>query len=492
MNVKDRSENAFDTIRIRGKWWIPDGTENPRKVPGELTFAVSAGGTLELDEALANKIEEILVIHGEGIDGECVTIFNGFVASARSCFQSNDSFETEIIEFYDMWIGNCWFDDREDARFIKYSFGIHNIENWADQRCFSAPPPSVSKRRSLVYKSPEPILLFEDDYLRIDLDSFCMGPSLSVGQLESSIRHYPRIVIRSKSGRLPYYDRENSISEREWMIFVLIALLMGIVTWKFGFEGVVEPLKKEGEGYVQEVAVRHYSQRDWGPVDPLKRPTHFSLLFPFSSIAKQFPRIAIRFSEVLRANENPIDLVYLLQCRKRTFYPSTLPELLFAFERLVGSLFPKDCARLVEADKAVSKRLRKRLNPHCTSREWDWLEPRLSPRLSFASKCRIAFRQMAKVYPELESDLQKPLIRYLFRTRNRYAHEVESMTDNSALYVYTIHWFAEFMTLMILRSCGLSSRTIRKVFFRKLGPDRGKTQRFFEEFRMEVKTGSLG
>jgi len=39
------------------------------------------------------------------------------------------------------------------------------------------------------------------------------------------------------------------------------------------------------------------------------------------------------------------------------------------------------------------------------------------------------------------------------------------------------------MTLMILRSCGLSDDKIRKVFFRDSGPDHGKTKRFFDYIR---------
>ena len=94
------------------------------------------------------------------------------------------------------------------------------------------------------------------------------------------------------------------------MIFVLIALLMGSVTWKFGFEGVVEPIHKTDAGYTQEVSVRHYFQHDWGKVDPSKRPIHFELLFPYEALGSQFPEIAKRFSEVLRTNENPIALFF--------------------------------------------------------------------------------------------------------------------------------------------------------------------------------------
>ena len=492
--VTERSSNAFDTIRIRGKWWIPDGTENPRKVPGELSFEVSTGGTLELDDALSDKIREVPVIHGLGTRGECVTIFNGMTVGLPMNFNSVGVFRRERIDFFDMWVGNHWFKNKEAVCLKEYSFGIHDIENWADQHCFPMPksPKTKPKTLSIVFKPPKPLLLFADDRLAIHLAAVRTGPSYSWGQLESSIQHYPRIVIRSKGGVLPYYGNEESISGREWMIFVLIALLMGNVTWKFGFEGVVEPIHKTKERDTPEVSVRHYFQHDWGKVDPAKRPIHLELLFPYETIGKGFPKLASRFSEVFHANENPVDIVYRLQCRKGPFYPSTLPELLFAFEELEKNLL-RELNEPIENDaKTFADKLRKKLKPHCTKTEWNWASQKLTSQgLSFQKRCLLAFKEMIQIYPELDSSLSKTLAGHLTNTRNDYAHAVKSTSDNHVLYVYTSHWMAEFMTLMILRACGLSADKIKDVFFRNPGPDHGKTKRFFDYLRSEIAAGRL-
>ena len=482
--VTERSSNAFDTIRFRGKWWIPDGTENPRKVSGELTFEVSAGGTLELDEALSDDIREIAVIHGQGTKGECITIFNGFATGLQKATNSMGTFRRETIQFYDMWVGNQWFDSKEDVRFVSYSFGMHNIENWADQRCFSIPEPHDTKQESISYISPEAIPLFTDGQLSIVLDSFHSGPGMSMGQLESSIQHYPRIVIRSKEELLPYYGKNGSLSEREWMIFVLIALSMGVVTWKFGFEGIVQPLKIEDGDYIPEISVRHYFQHDWGKTDASKHPSVFELLFPYDTFEGQFPAIAARFSEVFRLNENPIDIVYRLQCRKGIFYPSTLPELLFAFEELEKNLFVRLNEPIEATEKERITALRKKLTPYCPKTEKELLSQNLSFRgLSYAQRFRIAFQEMKAIYPELGTNLIKPLIDYFRDTRNDYAHAVKSTSNDHTRYVFASHWLAEFMTLMVFRACGLSDDKIKQVFFRNPGPDRGKTKRFFDYLR---------
>lgn len=482
--VTERSSNAFDTIRFRGKWWIPDGTENPRKVSGELTFEVRAGGILELDEALSDNIREIAVVHGRGTKGECITIFNGFSDGLQTNFNSMGIFRRERIRFYDMWVGNQWFGSKEEVRFVSYSFGIHNIENWADRRCFSVPESRDAKQESISYIPPEAIPLFTDDRLSIVLDSFHSGPATAMGQLESSIQHYPRIVIRSKEGLLPYYGKEGSFSEREWMIFVLIALSMGVVTWKFGFEGIVRPLKIEGDGLVPEISVRHYFQHDWGKTDASNHPIVFDLLFPYDAFEGQFPAIAARFAEVFRLNENPIDIVYRLQCRKGTFYPSTLPELLFAFEELEKNLFVRVNEPIEATEKERITALRKKLAPCCSKTEKDLLSHKLAFQgLSYTQRFRIAFQEMKAIYPELGTDLAKPLIDYFYGIRNNYAHAVKSTSNDHTRYVYASHWIAEFMTLMVLRACGLSDDKIKQVFFRNPGPDRGKTKRFFDCFR---------
>ena len=491
MLVKDRSENAFDTIRIRGKWWIPNGTENPRKVSGELTFEVRAGGILELDGALSDDIREISVIHGQGTKGECVTIFNGFSDGHQMNANSMGVFRLERIRFYDMWVGNQWFACKEDVRFVSYSFGMHNIENWADQRCFPIPKTFNAKQVSVSYTAPEAIRLFEDDHFCIVLDSFRSGPTISMGQLESSIQHYPRIVIRSKEGLLPYYGKDGSISEREWMIFVLIALLMGTVTWKFGFEGIVQPWKSDEDDFVPEISVRHYFQHDWGKTDASKHPDVFELLFPYDTFEGQFPAIAARFAEIFHFNENPIDIVYRLQCRKGTFYPSTLPELLFAFEELEKNLFVRVNEPIEATEKERITALRKKLAPCCSKTEKDLLSHKLAFQgLSYTQRFRIAFQEMKAIYPELGTDLAKPLIDYFYGIRNNYAHAVKSTSNDHTRYVYASHWIAEFMTLMVLRACGLSDDKIKQVFFRDSGPDRGKTKRFFDCFRSKSTPSS--
>lgn len=489
MMVKDRSENAFDTIRIRGKWWIPDGEAEPKKVSGALTFDVGSGGVLDLDEALSDNFRSIPVVHGLGTQGECVTIFNGGTASLSMNGNSVGFFRRETIAFYDMWVGNQLFHCKEEVRFKEYSFGIHNIENWADRHCFFPPRRQKPNRTSVSYKSPKPILLFQDECMTIHLDGFGTGPSYSLGQQEASIQHFPRIVIRSKDGVLPYYGQEGTISDREWMIFVLIALLMGTVTWKFGFEGIITPLHITEQDVSEETAVRHYFQHDWGKVDTVKHPIHFELLFPYETIGRQFPTIAKTFSKLFHDNESQIEVLVWFQYRKKSFEISTLPNLLFAFEELEKNLLSNKNAPFEQQGLAYARRIHSKFKPHCTKREWKWVEPKLRWQgLSYSKRFRIAFHAMQSIYPQLDGKFASSLIKYFSVVRNNYAHAAKSISDDFSLYVHATYWMAEFMTLMLFRACGMSSNKIKRVFFRQPGPDRGKTEQFFQLFTQSLSS----
>ncbi len=481
--VLERSTNAFETIRFRGKWWIPDGTENPRKVSGELTFEVGAGGVLDLDEALTDKMERCPVIHGLGTKGECATIFNGVTVSLSRRGNSVGVFRLERIDFFDMWVGNHWFNNKQEVCLKEYSFGIHAVEFWAEQKCFTTPRRLARNKTSVSFKAPKPVLLFSDDRMEIKLDSAWSGPNSSFGQVDGSIQYFPRISIRAKGELLPYYGEADSISACEWSIFKLIALLMGVDTWKFGMEGVVKHLQLKPE-FADEVSARHYVQHDWGKVDSSKQPRHDDILFPYADIKSRLHVVSARFFALNQIAGSPIAVLYRMQCVSHAFFPSTLPELLFAFEELEKKLFEKENKNLAKKEKRFTSKLRTKLQHFCNKKEFEWLTSKLAFHgLSFSKRCHTAFREMKEIYPELETALAKPLIDYFRKTRNDYAHAASSTSDDHTLYIYASHWLAEFMTLMILRSCGLSANKIREVFFRDFGPDHGKTKRFFDYVR---------
>ena len=103
--------------------------------------------------------------------------------------------------------------------------------------------------------------------------------------------------------------------------------------------------------------------------------------------------------------------------------------------------------------------------------------------LSYAQRFRIAFQEMKAIYPDLGTNLVKPLINYFRDTRNNYAHAVQSTSDDFTRYIYATQWIAEFLTLMIFRACGLSDEKIKQSICRNLDPDHTKTKRFFDCFQ---------
>lgn len=476
MFVQDRSEDVFKTIRHRGLWWIP---ANEKKIHGELVFSTARGGSLELEGELPVSPLELDVIHGETSDRKRITIFGGFITCTSRCGSPDDHVYKQTLDVYDIWIGPDWFNRKEDITFQSYSFGIHNLENWADLKCFSNIRPPDSRTITLAYKIPEEIPLFEDDKCTISLASGCSGPSFSVGQLESTIAHYPCICIRAKNDLLPYYGENGSIAEREWMIFVLIALLMGKPTWQFGFSGLISPCSLE-DGFVPEISYRHYYQKSVDDPEQTRKPTVFDLLFPFDCIRSDFTEISAAFSKLFHDNGSQIEVLFQFLCKKKVFEASTLPNLLFAFEELETNLLKEANIPFEQQGETRAKRVREQLMPHCGKGDREWASQRLSWQgLSYTKRLRIALSEMRTIYPGLDRKVENTLVDYLSKTRNTYAHEAKSTSKDYSPYILASYWIAEFMTLMLWHACGLSLETIKTIYFRPTGPDRGKTQFFF-------------
>lgn len=483
MFVKDRSEDVFTPIRYRGLWWIPG---SKKQIHGELVFSTPDGGILELEGELTSSSSKVEVIRGSTAEKKHVTIFNAMSFGRTWHGRTRGAASKQKFGVYDLWIGPDWFRRKEEVAFRNYSFGIHNLENWMDLKCFSETRSPDWRTITLIYKRPEEIPLFEDDKCTISLVSSCSGPSFSVGQLESTIGHYPRILIRSKNGLLPYYGENGSIAEREWMIFVLIALLMGKPTWQFGFSGLVSPGSTK-DGFVPEVSYRHYYQKSVEAPGQTRKPTAFDLLFPFDFIRQDFTGIAASFSKLFHDNESQIEVLFQFLCKKTVFEASTLPNLLFAFEELETNLLREANAPFEQDGEARAQRVREQLKPCCAKCEKadrEWAMQRLSwQKLSLAKRLRIAFTEMRDSYRGLDKKVENALVEYLSKTRNTYAHQAKATSEDYALYIHASYWMAEFMTLMLLRACGLPLKTIKDVYFRYPGPARVRTEQFFQRLR---------
>ena len=480
MFIKDRSEDAFKPIRFRGVWWIPG---SKKRIHGELVFSTPDGGTLELEGELTSGSSKAEVIHGSTAEKKHITIFNAM--SIGRTWHGDVSKQT--LKVYDLWVGPRWFSHKEKITFQEYSFGIHNLENWADLKCFSSKISKGLRKVTASYKLPKKILLFADDKCSIFLASGYSGAASSMGQTEISIEHYPRILIQAKNGRLPYYGESGSIAEREWMIFVLIALLMGRPTWQFGFAGLISPLVLEEKRVSPEISFRHYYQRNIDNAENTRKPTEFDLLFPFRFLRSGFRRMTAKFFKLFHDNESQIDVFFQLLSKKTVFEASTLPNLLFAFEELETNLLKKANAPSERNGEARARRVRKQLEPHCANcgkADWEWAMQRLSWQgLSYTWRLRIAFGEMRALYPGLDKKVEKALVEYLSKTRNTYAHEAKATSEDYVLYIQASYWMAEFMTLMLLKACGLPLKTIQTVYFRYPGPARVRTEQFFQRLR---------
>ena len=442
---REHSEDAFKPVRFLGKWWIPGSCE---QLPGELVFNPTCRSTLEIVGELVPAFSDIAVIHGQTTDGTCITLFNSHVWEVNRAAGVGSPATSQKISVLDMWTGPRWFDSKADVAFQSYSFGIHDLANWSNQNRLSDSLNQNHLISTIACTMPPPIPLFDNERLVVSLTS---QPVWSHGQDKGTIELFHRIGIRSKQGLLPYYGDTDSISECEWMIFILIALLMGCTTWKFGFAGKLPPSTDKAD-MPPENPVRHYVRTDWEAPKPIRETPSVELLFPYDSLGPQFPAIAAAFSKLFRVNASQIEVIFRFQCRERGFDAATLPILLFAFEQLEEDIF------------------------HAQN-------PADAKFIPYKTKLRTAFQEMRSVFPELEGIVATDLIDYLSETRNTFAHEAKATSDAFSRYVGVTVWMGDFLTLMVLRACGMSPDAIKTIYFRRFAPGNWKTEQLFKLFR---------
>lgn len=433
------SSEELKSVSIRGKWWIP-GTSEAERVPGCLTFDAIEGGRLELDGFLTNKLGDIPVIHGLSTRGESITIFGGFSETAVFVSKLNGISESTIF-FYDFWIGPKCFSDKAEVAFTQFSFGIHNLESWTSFPCFETKRDNDCL--SIRATRPTPVPLYEKEMVSIRLESSLSEFGNKDGIWEEGIRNTTNVVIRAKQSPIPYYTEDTCLSTIEWVVFELVALLMGRQTWRFGCEGIIETKTSDSPGFH---SFRHHRQFDIGK-EKNAPITKECFLFSWEVMRPHFPSMIAREMELNRECGNSLSHLFHFQSSRSSFQPWSLPVLLFAFEKMEEFVFDKQNKVAIAAKKASNSR-----------------SGRKRPALTLFDRLKLASFEMQSVFPPLNDSTREAMCERLKECRNGFSHEATGIPlDAISRYRYCndAHWLADLMTCMVLSYCGLSLDVIR-------------------------------
>ena len=121
MNSEKPSASAFKVKTFTGKWWIP-GSEH--HCYGTLTFDISGEQHLKIIGFLEGKypgeLQKYEVLHGYcQLDNKThrVTLFNAWHTHLSGPMLSGQDICENIILFQEIWIGNRFYNSREDVIF---------------------------------------------------------------------------------------------------------------------------------------------------------------------------------------------------------------------------------------------------------------------------------------------------------------------------------------------------------------------------------------
>lgn len=410
-----------------GYWWLPvkDGQTQDQRA-GIIRFKPDRRADLDLlgsfegrplDFNVATK--QYPVIQGAAHGMKRITIFDGTTSHRDSNLFEPPELAAVRISFIEGWIGEESYTSKEDIRFSSFEAGMDGLSAWHNANAFECKSDFENHNTDLHYKRPVPIGLYKDDLVEIKLGYSWQGASQSLAQCEGSISHDPRIVIKSVSGKLPYYGERGSYHFYLSRIRTILGLMVGRGCPLYDCTGLVTKAEAKGNGeFVREISLRHLWRRDIEtphPISPL------DIWIPYINVAGYITKVVQNFIAIDDASAGLAGhLVYMGASGRTKFTQGVLPELVYMFEGLHRDL--------------------------CDSRSHVHLKDRFEDE----------FSRIGTAFPFVDLATQDLLIGYVKGCRNAYAHaDPDSNQRNYLLYIYATIWMRMFLASMLLEICGM-------------------------------------
>lgn len=424
-----------------------------------------------------DKVDAPKTIIGKREGGLYITVFD----AVGSRFHGNmlDP-ETCITEygFSSFWEGPQCFAKKSDVKFRQATFGINGLEGWYS-------PPAFKYRNmwkgcdkiEIKYQRPKTIQLFSDDNVTIKIGYSVQTSGVSVAQNHIEVAHVPRVIIRVKKGKLPFYEGDKSLETYIRFAHNFLALLIGKDALTYDLSCTSEYLlvrkaekRKAGLKIIRNEQIFKYYWSRTLPSEIKSDP--LSVLIPLTNHSR-IVRAAQRFATAFFTNEDLFESIVAYTYSWKSFTENTLPEQVFLFEGLCKILFIKNC----RAEKL--RRVK-------SSGDWDMIEQikslptingnkKLSviasrlftPDPSLNDMLTVAFSRTSAIFGFLhDKQISKTIKAYLGKRRNGTAHS----GNQGRISVEKEVWCSRFLQMeslaLILLYCGFSKTIVKKYFDR--------------------------
>lgn len=428
--LKERQEKEY-----LGVWWIPSDGGEQRNVSGVMRIAEGEKLDLQLLGTFSPGERRLALMNYPVVNGAShgLNRFTFFDVSAVG-LQSNGSEPSELDETklwcLEGWVGPGCYAKKEDIAFFSLCTGMFGLSAWHNVNPFSVDYDLKGHKANLSYKRPEDVLLFEDGNVTISVGYAWKGPTQSIGQTEADVRHEAQFVIKSRSGKLPFYGEDRSYEFYLKYIRTIIGLMTGAPAPLYNCTGVLQrhEMPHDGKPFVPEIVLKHTWRRDM-PKLPEKGLSPLDVLVPYAKLGSVREVVGNFFKLPKLARDFAGHLVYLNGCGSN-MTQGVLSELVFMFEGIHRELYDAN--------------------------EKTWLILRFIDELN----------RQADVFPYLGDDeLGLSLVIFIKKRRDNYSHaNPDDYHNEFRLFMFAKMWMHQFITAMILVKCGISPKDLYKSF----------------------------
>ena len=423
--LKEREEQEY-----LGVWWIPSDNAEQRNVSGVMRIAegekldLQLLGTFSLGERKF-AFENYPVVNGASHGLKRFTMFDVSVVGQESNGSPAELDETKLW-CLEGWVGPECYTKKEDIAFFSLSAGMFGLSAWHNVCPFSFDDNWEVHETKLVYKRPEDVLLFEDDYVTISVGYAWKGPTRAIGQTEAAVRHEAQFVIKSKAGKLPFYGDNRSYEFYLNCVRTIIGLMTGAPAPLYNCTGVLRrhEMPHDGKPFVPEIVLKHTWRRDM-PKLPGKGLSPLDVLVPYAKLGNVREVMNNFFKLPKLVRDFAGHLVYLNGCDSN-MTQGVLSELVFMFEGIHRELYGANRILI----------------------------------LSFIDE----IDRLVDVFPYLGDDeLGLSLAIFIKKRRDNYSHaNPDDYHNELRLFIFAKKWMHQFITAMILVECGMDPKELFK------------------------------
>lgn len=476
--LETTSSTVLKVKSFSGTWWIP---ESNQRWYGTLTFEIMGEQSLKIisesEELLLTQDDSSKIFHGNCIvDGflKCVTVFHALRTRSSSHENDPNTLWQYVFSVNDIWISNVHYQTWEDVKFTSFSFKMHNLEYWLNEKNVFETQSNDETISAAMRRVPV-IKLFENETVEIEVNYSYNHPHRETAQLAATISYCPEIKIISKNGDLAFYGQGNSFEYYWQCIYDFICLCLGGYTYFFDMDGC----KSGSEKVYSTVLFSHdITAKQRKSIDLVQ------IIFPYCEVKNDLQTIINNFFS--RYTDIKHICSALITCLYTSRYmPYVLSNLLYGLEGLQQSFYPdldepNNAAHSPQEDEYLQKV--NTIIALCPPELVQFAKDAMMKKVPYYKRVRGMMEDVASFFPFLAT--RKVIQKLSFEIGQMRITAAHSQVRTEALdtnVIYFIFFIQYLQIAIIMKALGLAENKIKKCYLNNSIGDLQGMQVFFKQ-----------